>query len=478
MLNDISVEIGNNLATIFKNQKVNLGCTPSSLLEELTSSISNSILTLPTRQVLIPEAVVGSSLGATSIKNGVSTYVRSHHDVIMDNYIDDIKNLISNHISFARNVVNKEVSKLSEAISTSLTSYKFKEPEDFFEIFYFKLDPIFSSYLVTSEVIGFTNAASGLNTINLNSVMNEVNFIDYLCIGDEEEDQVIRNWASSLGEELIKNYICIVNDSTRLDIDEMLNYNLANYLFYRNLTARTDLNVGLNLANLRLSASKNRDYFAFACKNAIALYDNYLKQDKLLLNKTKINFSYMSSSDIKLKIFEENFVKFSEQGGSLEVLFGYVSSNSSIDVTTKYLLDNKDKLYNNWTSVRNMYAMYLSNKKIDTYKDIITDCFRLSMVELTDAEKEIYINKDMVLSVQNAGYKYISELKLENIDKIEDIALELVAKYRFGFSNSYEILSEMKAIMIKDSNIEPMEAALLSSIKLVTRYLLDQVVKL
>ena len=477
MLNNISSEIGYNLANILKSNNIELGCKPSSLLEELTASISNNILTIPASQFLIPEGVANSSLGVTTVKSNVSTYIQSQHDSIMDNYIEDVKTLVSNHVNFARTVVNQEVTSLSECISNKTASYRFKEPEDFFQVSYFKLDPIFTSYIVTSEVMGFSNITHDIDNLNLSKATVDLSFSDYLCINDEETDQFIVNWVSRVGVSLIKHYICTTNDPTRLDIDEMLDYTLANYLFYRNLTIRTDLNLGLNLTNLRLSASKNRDYFAYACKNAITLYGNYIKQNKLLLNKSKINFSYMNDNDIVLKIFDENYANFVEQGGSLEVLFGYVSSNSSTDVTVKYLLDNKDSLYKNWNSVRNMYALYLTNRKLDTYKSIISDCFRESMNELTEAEKDIYINEDLILQVKNAGYKYINDLTIDSIQSVEDVALDLVAKYRFGFSNAYEILLEMKSIMSMDDTITPMEAALLSSVKLVTRFMLDQVVK-
>ena len=72
------------------------------------------------------------------------------------------------------------------------------------------------------------------------------------------------------------------------------------------------------------------------------------------------------------------------------------------------------------------------------------------------------------------GCAYIDKLEISEIDDLDRITLDLVAKIRYRFTNAYFILKEMSEILKMNDKIEPMEAALYATVKLVTDYLLEQ----
>ena len=58
---------------------------------------------------------------------------------------------------------------------------------------------------------------------------------------------------------------------------------------------------------------------------------------------------------------------------------------------------------------------------------------------------------------------------------MDKIALELVARIRYRFTNAYFILSEMQEILNMDEDIDAKEAALYATIYYITDFLLESV---
>ena len=69
---------------------------------------------------------------------------------------------------------------------------------------------------------------------------------------------------------------------------------------------------------------------------------------------------------------------------------------------------------------------------------------------------------------------YIDTLELSDIDYLDKVLLTIVAKIQYRYTNAFEILNEMDEILKVSEKITPMEASLLSVVKYLTCYLLEQ----
>ena len=477
MLSNISISIATNLAELFVDKGYLLTPKPATLLQELTSSIFNNLFSKVERKYL-EQAISTASQGAMIENKGSKSYSQSTHDIIMDNYIEELTQIVSNHISFTRSVVNKEVSKLIDSVTEALNNYKYKEPEEFFNVTYFKLHDVFKSYLIDEEIASYKDSSRKyfFEPMYLEKALTEdFDLLGYILVGEEELDRLITSWFNELGRDKALYYLTQNVPEYSLSTKSLLDYSLINYLFYRNLLNKADLNIGLSSIQLKGKSSASRDYFANKLNIALELYRREIRNDYIFSTDTETSFSIFNTKSLNVVIYEENFQKLAEAGGSIEVIFGYLASKNKIDVTVGELIAEKEKYLSNWKNTRSLYLLHLNNSRLDIFKQILSQKFDESLNNLTEAEVEDGFNSPNYMeTTRQLAKEYIDNLTLSDIDNLDIIAIELVARIRFRFSNAYFILKEMKEIMGMDDKIEPMEAALLATIKYVTDFLIEQ----
>lgn len=480
MLNALSVKIGTNLADIVTSNNIKLVPKQSTLVLELSRALFNNIFSKINNKNYIESVVLNASLGNNVTNKEITSYIESTHDTIMDNYIEELSKLVSSHISFTRNVVNKEITKLKELVQDALGSYKYKDSEDFFSISYFKLHDVFNSYIIQEEVKSYANSTNKYfyEKMPLDKLKNIENFelSTYILTGDEEQDKVILSWFNTLDKEKALNYI--VNDVAEysLGINTLLDYSLINYLFFRNLFEKNDIDLGLSSLQLKTKSSANRDYYGNKLNIALDTYFKDIRNGKLLTTNSETSFSYFNKDPLNITIYEESFNKLAEEGCSIEVLFGYISSEGKNDITVNKLLANKEKYINNWNNIKSLYLISINNSRLDIFKQILRTQVEATFKEITEAEQEIFTsNTNFNNETKKLVDEYIDDLQLSEIEDIDKICLELVAKIRFRFTNAYYILREMDEILKMSNNVKPIEAALYSSIKYITDFLIEQV---
>lgn len=479
MLTESSVSIGTNLAEIITDANIKLVPKSSTLLQELASSVSNNIFTHIDNKDFIEPTILHASLGSEINNKNIKSYNPSSHDVLMDNYIEDLSKIVSNHVSFSRNVVNKEITILKEKLQECLSSYKYREAEDFFNVSYFKLHEVFKSYIIDSEIHSYRNSSGKFffDSMNISKISREdFDLLAYILTGDEEQDAYITSWFNTLGKNKALSYILDNIPDYSLSVVDLLDYSLINYLFYRNLLNKNDLDLGYTSIQLRAKSSSNKDYFGNKLATSIDLYFKDIRNNRLLATNSELGFSYFNNNPLNITIYEENFAKLADAGCNIEVLFGYIVSEPKIDVTVDQLVSNKENYLSKWNNIKSLYLISMNNSRLDIFKQILRTKFEESVNgELTDAEKEISANTvDFINETKRLGNEYIDELQLSEIENIDRICLDLVAKIRFRFTNSYFILNDMYEILSMSDDIEPLEAALMSSVKYVTDFLLEQ----
>lgn len=485
MLSKSSVIIGTNLSEIMVDRGIRLVPKHLTLVKELNTAINGNLMC--NKQVIstkddIPYYLEAASTGWEEVVKGVTNYVSGSHDSFMDNYIIDISKLVSGHVNFARTVVNKEINLLKEELQVGLSSYKYKEPEDFFSVNYFKLPEIYSSYIVNNEISDYTGKERDtyFENMNLRKLTDKGFELDKcLLTGDSDQDSTIVTWLAGVGKEKAIGYIVNYIPEYNLSVDQLLDYSLVNYLFYRNLTEKVDLDLGYTIATLRSIASGNRDYFGTKLAVVLELYNKDIRNGRILSSNTDINFSYFNTEPLAITVYEENFRRLAEAGLNIEVVFGYISSGSGgNDITVEQLVQNGSEYIRKWANTRSLYLISISNNRLDIFKQILSSVFMNSLTRSDMNEDELgYLNEHsgFLDETRKLATAYIDRLHVSDIDDVCTIALELVAKIRYRFTDSYTLLKNMSEILKMSDDVEPLEAALYATCNYIVDFLMNQV---
>jgi len=484
MISKISAVVGTNLASLFTEQGIKLVPKNNTLLSELvTSNNTNNGIgysNLAMNNDEIASSIEYTSTGEVTVHNNKKEYVSSSHDNYIDNYTIDLTKIVTGYISFSRNVVNKEVTLLSDMIKEALTNYSFKEPEDYFKVTWYKLPTLFSG-IVASEIIRDEYTGKYFkDSINLDVLNTEEFKLDtYLLIGDSDEDKEITSWIAGIGIDKVKGYIYGDVNEYDLAIKDLLEYSFVNYLFYRNLVERKDLNVGLNSLSINTKGVGCRDYYASKFKIAYELYQRDIRVGKLIGSNNDIGFSFYNETEKEVTIFQDSFDKLAEGGGGIEMLFGYMCSvESSNDITVDKLLSNSDKWLNVWKNTRSLYVIYMNNSRLDIFKRVAKEVYysqcKAEISRDQDENEYIISHVGFLEETIKLGNEYIDSIHSDDLDKLDTICLELVARIRFRYTNAYEILKDMVSVLESNKDISVNEAALYSVIAYLTEYMAQQ----
>lgn len=481
MLNNSSACVGTNLAEIFVEAGITIVPKQLTLINELNSAINNNMFGSPSLDV-IPMFLVNASSGDNLDNRGVKNYVQSNHDVIMDTYIADLKQLTSNYVTFARNVVNKKVNSFKENFSQSLSNYNYKEAEDFFKVSYFKLHDIFKTYLLDElKTYKGGNSKYYFESVNLSPIMSEeFDICKYILTGDEDLDKTLIDWFNALSRNKALHFLTENIAEYTLSNDGMLDYTLINYLFYRNLTEKTDLDLGYSSAQLRSKAIANRDYFGYKLGISLDMFNKDIAKGRIFSTTTQTSYSYMNKEPINVVIYEESLGRLSKQSEGevgIETLFGYLASGNGNSATVDEIIESKEEYFKKWNIVRSMYTIHLNNNRLDIFKQMLRFAFDASLKDedRTDDEKQFLVNNPKYIEETNVlGSEYINDLHISDIDNVDKIVLDLVAKIQYRFTNAYYILRDMSESLALSENIDPLEAALFATVRYLTDSLVEQ----
>lgn len=489
MLTNSSVEIGVNLSEVLASNNVHVAATPGTLLGELSNSIRNKVNVMYgssdyifANKDSVASAIKAGAEGEVTGESKGRSYVASEHDSYMDNYLDELGNLLSHHLNFARNVVNREINKLNDAVTSAIANYTHREAEDFFNVTYYTLPAIYHTASVVDQISSYANAQQsikgGRDHYDCSSITEAEDLTEFLKSGDEQEDALLRGFVAERKSFIIHSLNNNV-DEFRLNNIDLLDYHLINYLFNRNIVNGMDFNTTEPMGSLKRKAVSNRDYHGASLANAIALHNTRIRTGVLLAVPVS-SFSYFNENTTDLVIYEENFAKLAEEGLGIESIFGYLASTNSDGSFVRVQDIVKDgKMYNErWTRTRSLYMNHLNSKRLEIFKHLLCISFDeqySSRDKVTEAEQE-FIDKDAGFfeATRKRVYEYIDSLSLTDIDDIEEITRVIVAKHRFRFSNAFDLLNRMAELLKSDESLDPMTAALFSACDYMVDYCLAQ----
>lgn len=422
----------------------------------------------------------------------------SQHSLKIEALADDIAPFITSHLSHARNTVAPIVTDLTEKLFKFKESAQAIDPSTTFEIIScsvpaFLLDDSFvanglENYNTSSVDYPYdTRVISNALADNLNiSWHDPVHIAEFLNVGNDRLNKMIFEWMATLPEGFMDKTFHGVfanynDDKYPWDVKFMLpgapgaNVNMyhglnvvtACYLIATSLM-RVTKNAGTDGEKIRMKAREVLDYAGGTINRYIRTITRQVSSN-VLVNE-------IDTADRKAYVHEPVYSAWLEKGGRPETILGMIVSGT-VYHDAQTIDEARDKLDRAWSGFvvlsQTDIRRDLQNRLIGYIKSEVLH----GLNDLTDLEKE-YANGDPNFR-QKVAAKIDAEIKYLGhriTDDLAHTALHLVAKTRFFYTSAYSILSQMEEIAKHNPEIDPREAALLSTISYICEYFENQLV--
>lgn len=404
----------------------------------------------------------------------------SAHCRELGGYIDDISKVVTQHISFARNTVRPLVTSFAEELQVYLQTTKPKEASEIFNIRTLRMPALLrdESFLDTLRIHKDANVISPDKSFTFESKTHEeltelvmlghdrTNKLIAEWLSHKEENFLLNIWANFFSSSRIEGQISIqYEDLSRMNAFDKADYSLAILLIANKITEQVQESA------MSLTVYKNMcsQYVQYA---GALLVDSLVKLDLAIRTKALVISKNTFSNEIFLN--GEVYTQWLEDGNSPEVILGLMVSNGT--GTSVSMIDEKKDVYlNQWNSYVTFYRTKELNMAFDYAKRFIENAFAASLQQLEPTEIEfIEKNPKFLENISNNVRIALDNMKSSDLQDPYALALLFVAKIRFYYTSSYQILSDIEAASKANANVDVREAALLAVINYVSDFVSDQ----
>lgn len=414
---------------------------------------------------------------------------KSEHDALMDWYIPKLSSVVAQHIKFTRSVVLEEAKQLTSSILANFNK-EMKTPEDFINIEYITVSPIYQHPMIDELVSGYKESFNAYVLENLSpdtESIPETDFIDLLKTGDESFDLELINLIKTVGLPTIRNSINAPKIAM-LDNYETLLHDFVNFLFYKNVleTERFDSirhGTNMSLTKLRAVYADNRDFFGSKLKYDLSSFRNFLRKGLFVLplESNRVVIDYMYGISINVRVIEENYDRFVNNGGSMEALLGFIiTEKSAVPTRQENLINNPSYYENEWFNARKIYFISAQKYSLEAFKTVV----RYELLSSINNEKfdkeyrEHIANFDQyteTIAKQDIE-QFVSMLTADDIEKVDQLAIDFIAKCKYKKSSAKNIIEYMSSIL-KHHSLETDEAAFVATMMYVVDFMFSQIKK-
>lgn len=477
MIQKHSAEHAYSLANHYAEKGLSVVAKPNSVLSEMVRL--TNVAGVPLGNGLqTADPGIGGKL-ATDLENVSSggSDMPSDHDLFVDKTANQISKAVLAHISFAKNIVKPAVLEVGATIDKSMQSFKAENPEA--SICIKELDTPklvddmglsqeLSRYAKASILIPESTCAHGTKTYE--------EILPLMLTGDQDTDEAIAQWYSTLEPDFVAGQWCAAFETPNFkpsnsteDVYTRLNSGIMLYLLARRFMEDTTHMV----EKLMLGAYKEkmaivRDYGGALTMNSLNRIRAYDRTNVIVIKTdpyTKTCYVHAA-----------NYRKWLASGGKPEVLLGMMVSGDLIAQGSE-LLEARDRLLNIWSSYVSYSSTNVALQRFEAFKTSLSLAVRDSYTHVTDQEKQAWV--DIPNFEQKAAKLLEAEVAKITSAEMQDpygVAVKLVCRTRFFYTEAEQILSGIEAVMKENPNIEPREAATISVLLYVADYIADQMV--
>lgn len=404
----------------------------------------------------------------------------SSHTNQMDGLIDAISEMVTKHLSFAKNTVAPLIKELTTEVNAVLARY----PES---------DSYNPSVIIVSLPDALLNASMQASLREYKEVtyipittymslpqLSGAEVIELMKVGSKSVDNEIEAWAALKGISFFETiwgsiFTNSVVDSESFEsltkcIIEGVDAAFAVFLLGKRLLDNPPEGVAKPLPEYRKEVGNLLEQAGLRLNQALAKQDLNIKTELLVLSYTK---------DV-VHVFGPVYDKWLAEGGNNAVLFGNMLSDRP-SLFLPGMQSKASELLELWEHQNRLMTITLANKRFVSAKSTIefkaieliannlTSCFG----EYTKNSAINFNTPEVALAVKNIK-EYVEDLTYDALKNIWKVCGELVSKHIFYYTDAYKILSGIERACEENPGIDIAEAALLSSNEYVTDFICDQ----
>jgi hypothetical protein len=397
----------------------------------------------------------------------------------LDSVVGVLKQSVSAHLSFAKNIVKPLVVDYVKLVQEYLATTDTETPMSKFNIDVVTEPTLFND-VSFMDSISFYKSKSVLipdDVIGLGPRSGR-DILDLMLTRDQDTDQQIIAWYTVIGEDFFVQlwnglFTKNLDSNTTFEkvrtanVADKANYALAIYLISRNIVNGADGDTPvINLAGMTKLAEQYKDFAGSLIMEAKAKFETLLKSKIMILG--------MGSDGYTASVYAPVYVEWLGNGGSPELIFSMISINSP-QITVKDITEQTESLKKNWTSYCAYHSAAKANNSLNYFKTGMAISFSTLLKTLSETELE-YINTDVDYNgkVTTLFNQQIEDLKLSDVNNIFDTCLRVICRSRFFYTDAEKILVGINRAAEANPGIDPREAALISTIEYIADFLADQ----
>lgn len=400
------------------------------------------------------------------------------HDTAMDSFTSEISKSVSNHISFAKNVVKPVIVDMVNEVQKAMGEVVC--PSTNFKIEINDLPKPMQNAGFETSINKFSEkpflAPEG--ELRLGEISPQ-GILELMKTGSKEYDDRVSEWFVTKGDlffmdiwnNLFRDFkegqpskVFGFNDC--LTNGDVVDAALAVHLLSRKLYDEVPENTNLSLAAFRNLVAQYRE------ASGVKLNQEYLRYANILQNKVLVSF--ISNDNKVCKVNGAVYREWLKTGGSNEILLGMLVGTKT--VYSQALIDEeKERFISDWNSYSLFNITAEKNKSFNRFKDILTLSFANLLNEQSTEEKSSTDTFPLFKSkVSECFLTELDKLKSSDMGDIYNVCTRLVCRARFYYTDSEKILVGINEAVKANPHIDIREAALLSTIEYVTDYISDQ----
>lgn len=448
---------------------------------QLTATASSPFGLYPNAEQLVSE-VEYTTKGSSS---------ETVHTLKVRNLADQIAPFVTSHLGIARNIVVPLINETEQALVNFITMTKMPSSESQYCIIAAELPALINDESFLAAGLEAFGAGTGdYADFSIRRVVKEPTQLDDVVngiknLGNDRLNSLVGQWLGGLPDDFLKNVFL-----TNFVNEAVISGDSFPYYFDTSISrgsAHNKINVALAVYLIATWLVNNPQE---TTENvSLTVYKELMDATRIvsgnLVNRLRARIDTQTSANVlvseydavqkKIVVNAGLYKNWLAEGGTPEALLGYlVSGVATMDY--RLALENKERGCRAWDTYVGLENSNNAGKLRDAFKSYARSYMLTSLTELTEIEKEFCpaekAHREKVMKLVDEQIEHFSHRITEDIGHL---ALHLVAKCRFYFTASYQLLDEMREISKGNPDIDPREAAAMATLTYISDYLADQV---
>lgn len=412
-----------------------------------------------------------ASITATSSGGDINN--PTTHDRVVNELVPFLSKMVNSHISFARNVVQPTVDEFLKLVNENYRP---------------TVDASGEFNIVTQKVLEISKVDELKDALSYFKDKPYTTNIKPFTLVTNDPVSLLEEILLTADPELAEHYAHLLKENNELVVSTFKDFFITNYFENLELTPKNAIDVanrhliGFLIANTLYDQAHPTvlSYDLYEYKEVVAdirnLCANYYLKAKDYVDQLVTSSTLVTSIDRKtITVIYPVYKEWLTQGNSQETLFGMMVS-SVFYSSTALINQYKEKLDKAWFDYLNFSS---TNIKLNNFNNLL-DSFKYAYKKLfevcvNESEKEAMAVKDYYQIADKLFEQELATVRMTDLEDMTLLAIRLIAKSRFYYTSSFEILDRIYTYLSKDEKLDPREAALIAQIEYVSRYLAKQI---